>query len=258
MAAEFSFAAYLTLTIMAIGWLWQCVSRNAAIADVLWALCILLNTLVFSITYNAPLWLVTVVGLLLVVWSSRLTALLGIRVFRHGEDRRYVAMRRAIPAPIQPLFYLAFFGLQALLALLFSYPAWQLMQIEQPTAPWFVFLGALVCAVGLWGEARADRQLLEFKSRQSAPGGICDEGLWAWSRHPNYFFEWVFWCGIGLMGLASQHSWALIGYPVLMFLFLYFITGIPFNERQMAASRGAAWDAYAARTPAFFPRRPRP
>ncbi len=115
-----------------------------------------------------------------------------------------------------------------------------------------------VLAVAIVGEAVADAQLRRFKADPANRGRICDSGLWAWSRHPNYFFEWLGWVAYPLFALSGLWPWgwlALSG-PALMYWTLRHASGVPPLEAHMIRRHGAAFAAYASRVPAFFPRPP--
>lgn len=111
--------------------------------------------------------------------------------------------------------------------------------------------GVLLLLGSVAGEALADSQLTRFRARKT--GGICDVGLWGWSRHPNYFFEFLAWCAYPLLALSA---WSLAG-PVMMFLLLRYGSGVPPLEEAMLRRRGDAFRAYQARVSVFFPWPPR-
>ncbi len=115
--------------------------------------------------------------------------------------------------------------------------------------------------IAIVGEGVADRQLARFKAYPANKGRICDLGLWSWSRHPNYFFEWLGWLAYPILAFDPGGRWpwgwlALSG-PAFMFYLLRFASGVPPTEEAMAASRGAAFERYKARVSTFFPRPPR-
>jgi steroid 5-alpha reductase family enzyme len=117
------------------------------------------------------------------------------------------------------------------------------------------YLGALILLVGIAGEALADAQLKRFRTDPVNQGRVCDIGLWRWSRHPNYFFEWFGWLAYPVIALASDYpwGWATLLAPVFMCWILVHVTGIPPLEAQMLRSRGDRYRDYQARTSAFFP-----
>jgi steroid 5-alpha reductase family enzyme len=120
------------------------------------------------------------------------------------------------------------------------------------------WLGAIVVTVAILGEATADRQLRRFAADAPDSRRVCDVGLWRWSRHPNYFFEWVGWLAYPLLAIGRwEWGWAALAAPVCMYWLLVRISGIPPLEEHMLATRGDAYRAYQARTNAFFPAPPR-
>ena len=115
----------------------------------------------------------------------------------------------------------------------------------------------LTWVVAVGGEWLADRQLADFRADPANRGRTCREGLWGWSRHPNYFFEWLHWFAYLWLAVGSHLWWlALIG-PVLMLLFLYRVSGIPWTEAQALRSRGEDYVRYQREVSAFLPLPPR-
>ena len=115
----------------------------------------------------------------------------------------------------------------------------------------------MLVVVGVVGETVADRQLLAFKRDPANRGRTCRTGLWRTSRHPNYFFEWILWCGFGLLGYAAPWGWTGLAAPLLILCSIVFVTGIPPTEAQALASRGDDYRAYQRTTSAFVPWPPR-
>jgi steroid 5-alpha reductase family enzyme len=111
--------------------------------------------------------------------------------------------------------------------------------------------GAALFAAGLAFEAIADAQLARFLARPGSAGRVMDEGLWRWSRHPNYFGDFLVWWGLGLVGAAAGAPWALVG-PAVMSLLLLRVSGVTLLEKTIGARR-PGYAEYAARTSAFFP-----
>jgi steroid 5-alpha reductase family enzyme len=120
------------------------------------------------------------------------------------------------------------------------------------------WLAVLVMAIAVLGEATADRQLRRFAANPANRGKVCDVGLWRWSRHPNYFFEWFGWLAYPLLAIGAwPWGWFALAAPACMYWLLVRVSGIPPLEEHMLATRGDAYAAYQARTSAFFPRPPR-
>ena len=118
-------------------------------------------------------------------------------------------------------------------------------------------LGLAILVMAVAGEALADRQLRAFKQDPANRGQVCDNGLWAWSRHPNYFFEWLAWTAYPIVAIdltgAYPLGWLALAAPACMYWVLVHVSGIPPLEAHMLRSRGEAFRAYQARTSAFFP-----
>jgi len=119
--------------------------------------------------------------------------------------------------------------------------------------------GACVWAIAIAGEALADAQLARFKRRANHKE-VCRDGLWNYSRHPNYFFEWLVWIAWSLFAMPAH--WGLLAWsaPALMLFFLLRITGIPATEQQSLRTKGEAYAEYQRTTSPFipwFPRHPR-
>jgi steroid 5-alpha reductase family enzyme len=152
---------------------------------------------------------------------------------------------------------LAFLQLQALIAWLLAVSIGVAARNPVGRVRVLDVLGMAVLVVAVVGEGIADRQLRRFRSDPGNQGRICDTGLWRWSRHPNYFFEWLVWIGFLLFALnfSGRYGWgwaALIG-PVMMYWLLVYVSGVVPVEQSMRQSRGAQFDAYAARVSRFFP-----
>jgi steroid 5-alpha reductase family enzyme len=121
----------------------------------------------------------------------------------------------------------------------------------------------IVLAVTIWmgsvaGEAAADRQLARFRADPANRGRTCREGLWRYSRHPNYFFEWLHWFAYVALAAGSPWFWLAWTGPVVMYVFLRWISGIPYTEAQALRTRGEDYRDYQRRTPMLFPWFPTP
>ena len=121
----------------------------------------------------------------------------------------------------------------------------------------FEYAGVAVWLIALVGESVADAQLRAFRANPANRGGVCDAGLWRYSRHPNYFFEWLVWCAVALFAFGSPWGWVSVACPAMMLYFLLKVTGIPATESHMLRSRGEKFAAYQRRTSAFVPWWPR-
>lgn len=193
------------------------------------------------------------------VWASRLTWHLGRRTFAADhDDPRYVEMLGGGIGEVPAIrVVLKVFVLQAVIVAVIATPV--TYGLSHPVRWWWVAaLGIAAWVIGVIFEAVGDAQLTAYRADPER-GPILDTGLWAWTRHPNYFGDACVWWGIWLVGSAAS-GWvpalATIAAPIAMTFFLVAVSGVRLTEQRMAGRPG--WDAYAARTPAFIPRPPRP
>ncbi len=188
------------------------------------------------------------------LWSLRLGFHLYRRVMGHHpvEDGRYVQLRRDWAGHFAPKMF-GFFQLQAASVVLLGAGFLVSCLNSAPQFHPLELAGAALWLVALAGESLADAQLAAFKRDPASRGRVCTAGLWRYSRHPNYFFEWLVWVAYAVFALASPHGWAgLIGPASILFLLLR-VTGIPLTEEQALRSRGEAYRRYQQTTSAFIP-----
>ncbi|MEO7095025.1 MAG: DUF1295 domain-containing protein, partial [Polyangiales bacterium] len=191
----------LAATVQLVLWLVQQRTKNAGIVDVGWALAFAPIVALFAwrSTSCACGW--GVIAGIVVAWSLRLGGYLISRgAARAPEEGRYKDLR-ARWAPHASRNFFVFFQAQAALTGILSV-AFAVPFIVEPTAVWPRALGAAIAIIGILGESIADLQLARFKKDPAHKGQVCDVGLWGWSRHPNYFFEWCVWIGYAVYGLA--------------------------------------------------------
>ncbi len=240
----------LAATVMALGWLWQWRHCNAGIVDALWALLLAAAaTCLALLGPGAALSRVTI-GVCATTWGLRLGLYLWRRVHDEAEDGRYRALREHWHGR-QSVFFI-FFQFQAGLVVLFSLPFAAVAWNKQPSTVWLA-VGTVIWLLALIGESIADRQLARFRANASNRGRTCRTGLWRHSRHPNYFFEWLMWIGYAVIATGSLLVWLAWLGPAVMYLFLRYLSGIPFTEQQALRNRGDDYRAYQRSTSAFFP-----
>jgi steroid 5-alpha reductase family enzyme len=219
--------------------------------DVAWAAMMAMAALIVAaLAEGAPLPR-ALVALFGAAWALRLCLHLWRRVARETEDGRYLALRERWRDSGLALF--AFFQGQALVVALFSLPFAVVASRKEAPSPSLLVAAALVWLLAVGGEAIADRQLARFRADPGNRGRTCRTGLWAWSRHPNYFFEWLHWFTYLLLALGGPHWWLALSGPVWMLLFLYRLSGIPWTEAQALRSRGEDYRRYQAQVSAFVP-----
>lgn len=234
-------------------WLYCQAKRNAGYVDVAWAFAIGVTALVAGVALGGEPARRWGVALLAAVWSFRLGTHLLKRIHGHDEDGRYQSMRDYF-GDKAGLGFFVFFQMQAVFVLIFAGPIVAAMSRTGPL-DWRDALGLTIWIVALAGEAIADRQLAAFKQDPNADGPVCKRGLWRYSRHPNYFFEWVHWFAYLAIGasLSPAIGWLALAGPAVMLLFLLFVTGVPYTEKRAIASKGDAYRQYQRETSAFIP-----
>jgi steroid 5-alpha reductase family enzyme len=245
---------FMSLVMLAL-WLLQRRGTNAGIVDVAWS---------FG-TGACAAWLAfhadglpvrrLMVGAMAGMWGVRLGLMLAGRMRHEREDGRYTMMRQRWGDRAQWRM-LGFYQIQAVWAVLFALPMMGAAFSSRPLGAPDV-LGVLVWAASVLGETVADRQLAQFRLQPENRGRVCRIGLWGWSRHPNYFFEWLHWFAYALVGLGSGWVWLSAAGICIMLLFLTKITGIPPTEARAVQSRGDAYRAYQREVSAFFPLPPK-
>jgi steroid 5-alpha reductase family enzyme len=242
--------------IMAILWMIQRAKHNAGIVDIAWSFGTGLLAVLFAAGADGYAGRRVLVAVLAGLWGARLGVYLLRRVLGEAEDGRYRELRAKWGGKVQPLLF-AFFQVQAVWAVLFAIP--MLVAAMRTDAPLDLLdaAGAAVWLVAVAGESIADRQLARFRRDPANRGAVCRSGLWRYSRHPNYFFEWVHWWAYVLIGIAGPYGWITLAGPALMLLFLFKITGIPPTEKHALESRGEAYREYQRTTSVFVPWPPR-
>jgi steroid 5-alpha reductase family enzyme len=193
------------------------------------------------------------ISVMVTIWGLRLAVHIATRSWGQGEDRRYRAWRERVGERFWWMSLFTVFGVQGILLWVIALGV-QAGQIAQfPAAfTWLDALGALVWAVGFGFEAVADWQLTRFKSNPANQGHVMDGGLWAYSRHPNYFGEMLMWWGVFLVVLSTPRSlWTIVSPLTITFLLLR-VSGVTLLEKTIVDSR-PGYAEYQRRTSAFFP-----
>ncbi len=238
------------LVLFTLTWLIQLRTKNAAIVDTVWSASFPILAMIYFVLVDgyAPRQLLVLI--VVTVWGFRLAGYLYLRTIDHPEDVRYAALRKEWGEK-QNILMLRFYYFQAILALILSLPFALIMVNTTPSLGYYEVAGACLWLVALIGESTADQQLKKFKEDPTNKGKICDRGLWYYSRHPNYFFEWIIWVSYFVMALDSAWGFASIICPIAMYYFLTRVTGIAYTETQMLKSRGQAFVEYQKTTSAF-------
>ena len=238
---------------MIIGWLISLAYRNVTIVDSLWGLGFVLIawlTLGMSDGYENRKMLIAI---LVTLWGLRLSIYLSWRNWGKGEDPRYGSWRKKSGDQFWLISLFKVFVLQALFLWVISV----VVQIGQLASTpdrltWLDGVGTVVWLAGFTFESLGDWQLARFKSDPASKGRVMDRGLWAYTRHPNYFGEFLAWWGIFLITLSTPNSWWTIISPMIITAVLLKMTGIPLTEQELVKNRPGYSD-YVKRTSAFVP-----
>ncbi|BCS34342.1 membrane protein [Luteitalea sp. TBR-22] len=235
-------------------WLLSVRLHNAGIVDVAWSAAF--TPVAIGYAWLAGGWPARDLLLVALVaaWSLRLAWHLYVRVSAEHphEDSRYAALRAHWGTAANAKM-LGFFQVQAVAALILSVPFALVALNPTPGFAPLEWVGVAVTLIGLAGEATADAQLARFRANPANKGRVCQDGLWAWSRHPNYFFEWIIWCGFGIFALGSPQGWLGLHVIPLMFYVMRYGTGVPYAEASSLRSRGDAYREYQRTTNTFIP-----
>jgi steroid 5-alpha reductase family enzyme len=249
-------ALMASLLIFAITWAWCIRIGNAAWVDAVWAYAIGLLACSYWLIAGVGCGAMPLASLLTLIWSVRLGSHLTLRLLREKEDGRYRTLNTLWGGPAS-LGFAAFFLIQALAAWFFSLPALYLTTLASTPSTLQMTLAILLALISVAGESIADRQLAAFRREPTRKGLVCRQGLWRYSRHPNYFFEWVFWICFPVLAWGTQAFVPTLSAPIVMYLMITRFTGIPPTEAQALKSRGMRYRTYQQETSSFFPWFPR-
>ena len=256
MQAELTVMAWNLLAVAAMmitGWLISLAYRNVTIVDSLWGLGFVLIawlTLGMSDGYENRKMLIAI---LVTLWGLRLSIYLSWRNWGKGEDPRYGSWRKKSGDQFWLISLFKVFILQALFLWVISVTV-QIGQLaaKPDTLTWLDGLGTFVWATGFMFESAGDWQLARFKSDPVNRGRVMNRGLWAYTRHPNYFGEFLVWWGIFLVTLSTPNSWWTIFSPIIVTAVLLKMTGIPLTEKGLIENR-PGYSEYIKCTSAFVP-----
>lgn len=228
---------------------------RVSVVDITWGLVFVAIAWVSAAVGGGDGWRRVLLAVLVTAWGGRLAWHIRRRALGSGEDPRYDAMLADAPAG-QRFSYAVrkVFVVQGLSAWFVSLP---IQVAAATTAPvvWVVALGVVIWLVGVVFEAVGDAQLAAFKKDPASNGRVMDRGLWAWTRHPNYFGDAAVWWGVFVIAAAAWPGVLTVLSPALMTYLLAFATGARLLERTMAERPG--YSDYMERTSGFIPLPPR-
>lgn len=238
-------------------WLLQKRTRNAGLVDPVWAFTLGSIAVVYALLGSAPLPARVALGIMGGVWGARLGLHLWVRNAGKPEDFRYAQFRAQWGDDADKnLFW--FFQFQNVFTLLLSVCAFLPIAFRDTTPSLFAFILAFaVYAIAVGGEAMADRQMEAFRRNPMNHGRVCREGLWHYSRHPNYFFECVHWLAYVPLAWNGPWGWVSVAAPLVMASLLMKLSGVPLLEEQML-KRKPEYADYIRTTSVLVPWRPKP
>ncbi len=251
--------ALATVAIMILLWIVSRQLQDVSIVDIYWGPG-------FSVIAALTLWqapALTTHNIILtgftMLWGLRLGTYLLIRwTQKDGEDARYAAMRRnrSPNFELKSLWFVFLF--QSLIMWVVAFPIqFGIGASTGATTPWLLILGCALFALGFFFEAVGDAQLARFRANPNNKGKVMDHGLWAWTRHPNYFGDAVIMWSFYLVAISGAPSaWWTIFAPAVMTFFLLRVSGVALMERGLSKTKPAYAD-YVARTSAFIPLPPK-
>jgi steroid 5-alpha reductase family enzyme len=231
---------------------------NYGIVDIAWSYSFGALVLIYALFGQG--WPVrrALIATMVTLWSLRLGTHLLVRIARKHpeEDGRYKQLRKDWSGGFD-LKMAGFFQMQALSVVFLGVPFLAACSNPDSALGAIEWAGAALWLAAISGEALADAQLAAFKRDRANAGKVCDVGLWRYSRHPNYFFEWLIWVSYFAFGCGSP--WGCLGIlsPACILYLLLRVTGIPMTEEQSIRSKGDAYRRYQERTSAFVPLPPR-
>ncbi len=227
---------------------------NYGVVDVLWSYAFGLVALLYAALAAGWGPRRALLASLIVLWSARLGVYLHRRVMSHHpvEDGRYREMRTRWAANFSAEMF-KFYQLQAASVVLLATPFLLALGRPEPRFTTLDWIALSLFALAQSGEALADAQLAAFKKNPAHRGRVCDTGLWALSRHPNYFFVSLTWLSFALFALPAPWGWLGLVAPASILYLLLRVTGIPLTEQQALRTKGDAYRDYQQRVSAFIP-----
>ncbi|KTC83821.1 DUF1295 domain-containing protein [Legionella brunensis] len=233
---------------MSLIWIWYRLKNNPSVVDVGWASGLTLAGLIYlnieTISNRSKL-----LSLILIIWGFRLGFYLWYtRIRKNLIDKRYVALSNNWKIAKFLGFFINF-QLQGFFIFIISLP-WFFASHSNNKISLLDVIGFMLAALFIFLEAYADFQLQSFKANN--PGKACNKGFWYYSRHPNYFFEWLVWCSFTLFAIHHAWGWLSLFSPLTLYYLMTRITG-PITEQGLVKSKGQLYVNYQESTPMFFP-----
>lgn len=235
------------IAIAAIAWLISVIKHDASIVDSFWSVFFLAAGLIY---FEPAGWREWIVLALLAVWAIRLSSHITLRSIGEEEDRRYQDIRAKYSPGFAYKSFFIIFLFQAVLAWVLTLPLFAIFS-EPAEFGLLAMIATLIVLFGLTFEAVGDWQLKRFKDNPDNKGKVMDRGLWAYTRHPNYFGEATLWWGFALFAVAEGYWWTLFA-PLLLTGMLLRFSGVSLLESTITERR-PAYRHYKETTNAFIP-----
>lgn len=254
-------AIFMSLA-MTLAWAIQRKTGNSGWIDTVWSFAVGAAAFVLALVPAAGSSALTsrqlLVASLVAIWSARLGGYIAFRSKGAAEDPRYAALVAEWGADASRQLF-RFLQAQAVAGLVLVLSVLAAAQNPAPGLSFQDYLGAAIFLIALGGAALSDDQLRRFRADPANRGKVCDVGLWGYSRHPNYFFEWLGWVAYPVIAISGGYiwGWGALAAPILMYVLLAHVSGVPPLEQHMLRSRGKAFEDYCARVNIFFPGPPK-
>lgn len=249
-----AFLASVAIVVAAktFAWLLQLKTKNGGLVDAVWAITLGGLAVFYALVGTAPVETRLVLAGMGGVWGLRLGWHLWLRNWGKPEDFRYAKFRKDWGESVNAKMFW-FFQFQNIFTLLLSASAFIVVAYRPDAAPgWAVVLAVALWIISVAGESIADGQMERFRGNPANKGQVCRDGLWRYSRHPNYFFETVHWLAYIPLAIGTPYWWATLGAPLVMAFLLTKLSGMPMLEKEMAA-RKPGYAEYMRQTSALIP-----
>ncbi len=245
------FASLVVWIYMSVWFLIALRLRRNDVADVAWGLGFVVASLATLIKIGDYSFTAVLVTILVLIWGVRLSWHIGVRNSKKSEDYRYKSKRDSWGKWFVVRTYLQIFLVQGFLMLIIVSPILLIYTYSMSGISPLAVIGSLIWLFGFVFESVGDRQLREFIANPINKGHVMTQGLWKYTRHPNYFGEVTQWWAIGLIALSVSYGWlGTIGPAAITYLIVK-VSGIPLLEARFAAK--PEYEAYKRRTSMLIP-----
>lgn len=240
-------------SMMCIFWIIYRVNNKPMIVDAGWGFGLAFIGMFYAYLGDGDLTRRIIIGSMTAIWGIRLGSyLLFTRIIGSHHDKRYDMLEKEWQKNI-PFRYFLFYQYQAFAIVLVAVQFIVIANNPSPVQSLLEYLGIGIWFVSVVGQTVSDAQLNSFKNNPANKGKVCQVGLWNYSRHPNYFFEWLIWMAYLIFALASDGGWIAIFAPMIMLFLLLRVTGIPMTEKNAIESKGDLYREYQRTTSPFVP-----